>query len=186
MRTRITSFLLAILLLVSLAAIAADPGKHDFVLMDSIRVKPGDSGIMTIRVQSDDTTTYNGKNWVGVGSFCLPIKYNRSVIKLDSVKFTGSVKEWDEKFTNPKIDTGFVSFVGIYNIGAKDNPPLFSPKIPQEIIKIFFGVNKDAKPGKYLFELTIDPIQKEAYFGSVDGFNSWKPEFVPGIVIVRK
>jgi hypothetical protein len=185
MKTSIAGFLIAVLLWASMV-FAADPGKQDIVFMDSIRAKPGDSGMMTIRAQSDDTTTYNGKNWVGVGSFCLPIKYNRSVIKLDSVKFTGSVKEWDEKFTNPNIDTGFISFVGIYNIGAKERPPLFSPKIPEEIIKIFFSVNKDAKPGKYLFELTTDPIQKDAYFGSVDGINSWKPEFIPGKVIVRK
>ena len=164
----------------------ADPGKPDIISMDSVAVKVGKPAELAIRIQADDTTDYNGTSWVGVGSFCLPIKYDCNVIKLDSVKFIGALKDWDAKFTNPKIDTGFISFAGIYNTGGSENPSLHSPGKPEEIIRIYLQVAKGAKPGMYPFELTIDPIQNELYVGSVDGFHSWRPEFKPGKIVVTK
>jgi hypothetical protein len=165
-------------------ASASDPGKPDLIIMDSIQVKPGGSAVMSVKVIADDSTFYNKKNWLGVGSFCLPLKYDKKALIVDSTKFAGVVSEWDEKFTNARIDTGFVSFAGIYNIAGADNPVVFSPEKQHEFIQIFVRVDKAAKPGTYLFELTSDPIQDEAYLGSIDGYNSWKPGFVAGKVVV--
>ncbi len=165
---------------------AGDPGKPDMIVMDSVLVKDGGNGEMAVKIIADDSTFYNSKIWLGVGSFCLPLKYDKSVLAVDSTKFMGVVKDWDEKFTNSKIDTGFVSFAGIYNIAGADNPVVYSPETPLEFIRIFFHINKGTKPGTYLFELTEDPIQKEAYLGSIDGFNSWKPGFIAGKVVVAK
>lgn len=167
------------------AADRPDPGVSDQIIMDSVVVKPGESTVLKLRALADDITTHNKREWKGVGSFCIPLKYDMNAIRIDSARFVGSVSKWDEKFTNSKIDTGFISFAGIYNLGGGDNPALFSAEKPEEIIRIFATVAKDAAPGPYLFELTPDPIQKELYFGSIDGYHSWKPQFQPGKIVVK-
>jgi hypothetical protein len=182
-----------ILLVISLLGIvvaataqsAPDPGKPDVISMDSLAVKPGQNFVMSIKVMADDTTLHSGKNWVGVGSFCIPLKYDSKALKIDSVTFVGIIAEWDEQFTNQKIDTGFISFAGIHNIAGKDNPVFISPDKPQEIVKIFGRAQENAQPGTYSFEVTIDPIQKNAYLGSIDGVNGWKPKFIPGKILVK-
>jgi hypothetical protein len=169
----------------AIAQSSPDPGRPDLVILDSVAVEPGKPFTLSLKVQADDTTFSSEMKWAGVGSFCLPLKYNSKALKIDSVKFTGTVAQWDERFTNAKFDTGFISFAGIHNIAGKDNPVLLSPDKPEEIAKIFGSVHQDAKPGVYHFELTIDPIQKEAYLGSIDGMNGWKPKFIPGTVVVE-
>lgn len=183
----------AVLLIVALlgfvmpviAQSSPDPGQPDIVSMDSLQAKPGEKFVMSIKITADDTTLYSEKRFVGVGSFCLPVKYDPSVLKIDSVNFVGTVAEWDERFTNQKIDTGFISLVGIHNIAGKDNPVFHSPNTPKEIARIYGRVEAKATAGAYSFDLTIDPIQKDAYLGSIDGVNGWKPKFVPGKVVVK-
>jgi hypothetical protein len=164
---------------------AADPGSPDHISLDSILAKPGQSIELSLKVKADDSLLYNNKYWAGVGSFCIPLRYDQNAIKLDSVKFKGIVAKWDEKFTNPRIDTGFVSLVGIYNIGGEENPALISSDKAEEIARIYGRVNPKAKAGTYSIDLTVDPIQKELYFGSIDGVESWKPVFVPGKIVVK-
>jgi hypothetical protein len=101
------------------------------------------------------------------------------------VRFVGTIARWDEKFTNLRIDTGFVSFAGIHNIAGADNPVFHSPVKPEEVVKLFGTVKKEAKPGVYIFETTIDPIQKDAYLGSLDGLRGWRPQFKLGKVVVK-
>jgi hypothetical protein len=179
------ALIISLALLSPAISFAADPGKLDIVSLDSITAKPGAAIVLGIKIKADDSLLYNGKYWAGVGSFCLPLKYDRMAIKIDSAKFDGTLSRWDEKFTNAKIDTGFISFVGIYNIGGDDNPVLLTGDKSEDAIRIFGHVSKDAKPGIYLFELTKDPIQNELYFGSTDGMDSWTPVFVPGKVVVK-
>jgi len=164
---------------------APDPGRPDIISMDSLMLKPGQGFIMNLKIMADDTTFRSDQKWAGVGSFCLPLKYDAKALKLDSVKFVGAIAKWDEKFANKKIDTGFVSFAGIHNVGGDDNPVFLSPDSPTEAIKIFGHVLKDAKPGTYTFEFTIDPIQKSPYLGSIDGVNGWKPKLIPGKIVVE-
>ncbi len=162
-----------------------DPGKPDTVAMDSVSAGPGQTFALSLWIQADDSTFRVEKFWVGVGSFCIPIKYDRTAIRIDSVKYIGTIAEWDEKFTNAKIDTGFISFAGLHNIAGKENPVFLSPDKPQEVVRMFGSVLKGAKPGLYSFEMTIDPIQKDPYLGSVDGVNGWRPQFRPGKVLVK-
>jgi hypothetical protein len=163
-----------------------DPGKTDLVVLDSVLAKPGQNVEISLRVLIDDTTSFNNKPWYGVGSFCLPFLYNSNVIQIDSVRFKNTLLKWDEKFTNKKIDTGFVSFAGIYTLTGAEKPPLVSPKEPLEIVKLYLKIKADAKPGNYPFEITKDPLQGEMYFGSIDGYHSWKPKYVVGKVVVTK
>jgi hypothetical protein len=114
------------------------------------------------------------------------LKYDKQAFKIDSVKFTNELAQWEMKFTNPKIDTGFISISGIYRVVGKEKPVLFNPDKAQEILKMFITVNKDAKPGTYFFELTTDPIQNSAFLSSTDGINGWQPVFVPGKIVVKK
>jgi hypothetical protein len=162
-----------------------DPGKTDLIVLDSIQAKAGQSAVMAVKALVDDTTFFSDKNYVGVGSFCIPFKYDVSAIRVDSVKFENTVLSWDEKFTNPKIDTGFVSLGGIYTLAGKEKPALISPKEPMEIARIYLSVLPDAKPGKYSFEMTRDPRQGDMYFGSIDGYHSWKPVYMGGMVVVK-
>jgi hypothetical protein len=164
---------------------APDPGKPDVVSLDSISVRPGQEFIMSIKITADDTTFQGNQKWVGVGSFCIPLKYDSRALRIDSVNFVGVIADWDERFANQKIDTGFISFAGIFNIGGKENPVFISPDGPQEVVRIFGRVLKEARPGTYGFELTIDPIQKDIYLGSIDGVNGWKPKFMPGKIAVK-
>jgi hypothetical protein len=163
-----------------------DPGKPDQILLDSLQAKAGQSIKMGLQVLVDDETSFDGKTWSGVGSFCIPLKYNPSVIKLDSVIFRNMVNQWDEKFTNKGIDTGFVSLAGIYTLKGAEKPAIISPDKPLEIATFFMQIKAGAKPGKYTFELTKDPLQGGLYFGSIDGYHSWKPAFTSGKVIVVK
>jgi len=167
------------------AAERKDPGKPDLVRMDSVSVSPGESFVLGLHVRADDVTSHDNKEWKGVGTFNIPLKYDDAAIRLDSVKFVGVFSKWDEKFTNLKIDTGFVAFSGIHNIAGGDNPVLHSPKKAEEVIRLFATVSKDAVPGVYLFETTYDPIQKDLFLGSIDGFHSWRPQFTPGKVVVK-
>jgi hypothetical protein len=162
-----------------------DPGKPDLVVLDSLQAKPGQSVEMSLRVVADDTTQFSDKNYVGIGSFCIPFKYDVNVIKIDSVRFKNTLLKWDEKFTNPKFDTGFVSLGGIYTLTGAEKPALISPKEPLEIARFYLSILPDAKPGKYAFEITKDPRQGNMYFGSVDGYHSWRPVFSGGKVVVK-
>jgi hypothetical protein len=173
------------ILLASIAFAIDDPGRPDTLSLESIEIAPGQSGVIALRAIADDSTAFNDKVWRGVGSFCIPMKYYKNIMKVDSIKFAGSVANWDEKFANPRIDTGFVSLAGIYNISGKEKPALFSPEKGEVIARFYFTVDKKASKGSYGFALTSDPIQKELYFGSIDGFHSWKPVFIPGIIKVK-
>jgi hypothetical protein len=179
-------FLIAIsgIALTATAQSSPDPGKPDLVLIDSVASAPGKAFMISIRLVVDDTTQHNDKTWVGIGSFCIPLKYDSRALKMDSVKFVGTLANWDEKFTNSKIDTGFISFAGIHNIGGPDNPALFSPGGPEEVIIMFGSVKEGATPGLYKFEITVDPLQKDMYLGSIDGMHGWKPKFIPGRILV--
>ena len=181
----ISLILIASALLSTQAAEIIDPGKADKIAIDSVQVSPGSLGQLSIRVIADDSTFFNEKFWYGIGSFCIPLKYNKTAFSVDSVKFSGTIAAWDEKFTNSKVDTGFVSLAGIYNIAGEENAPLHSPDSAEVIARIFFKVDSNAKTGDYHLELTKDPIQKEMYFGSTDGYHSWKPEFSRGTITVK-
>jgi hypothetical protein len=165
---------------------AVDPGKPDIVSLDSVQAKAGQNVEMALRVLIDDKTSFNDKEWEGIGSFCIPVKYDIAAVKIDSVRFKNTVLKWDEKFTNKNLDSGRVSFAGIYTLAGAEKPALYSPKEPMEIAVIYMKVKPDTKPGKYLFELTTDPLQGDMYFGSTDGFHSWKPQFVAGKLVVLK
>ena len=54
-----------------------------------------------------------------------------------------------------------------------------------EIARLFVSIKPDAKPGSYKFAITKDPRQGDLYFGSIDGYHSWKPELNPGKVVVQ-
>lgn len=163
-----------------------DPGKPDIVSLDSVQAKAGQDVVMGLRVLIDDKTSFSDKNWEGIGSFCIPVKYDLAAVKIDSIRFKNTLLQWDEKFTNKNIDSGFVSFAGIYTLSGKEKPALYSPKDPMEIAVIYMKVKPDTKPGSYLFTLTTDPLQGDMYFGSTDGFHSWKPKFVTGKLVVIK
>ena len=163
----------------------ADPGKADQIIMDSLTAGAGESVVMTIGVVADDSTEIAGNKWVGVGTICIPINYDKNAMAVDSIKYTGTMANWDEHFANKKIDSGFVSINGIHDIGGKENPLLFSPDKREEIIRLYLSIKKDAKPGIYTFELTKDPIQGEYYLASGDGVTSWKPLFRPGKILIK-
>jgi hypothetical protein len=173
------------LLLITNAFSIQDPLVPDTLKLTDLEIKAGESGVMTVSIIADDTTFFNEQTWRGIGSFCIPLKYEKSIIKVDSVKFEGNVAKWDEKFCNSKIDTGFVSLAGIYNLGGDDNPAIYSPGKSEVIASIYFTSAKKAPAGLYGVILTHDPIQKEMYCGSIDGFNSWKPIFVPGKITIK-
>jgi hypothetical protein len=164
----------------------ADPGKPDQLLMDSVAVKAGQNFEMAISTITDDVTRFDSTDWSGIGSFCIPLKYDYSVIKIDSVKFENVLSQWDEKFTNEKIDTGFISFAGIYTLKGAEKPAIISPDKPMEIIRLYMHINKGSKPGNYTFDLTRDPLQDGLYFGSIDGYHAWKPQYKTGKVVVTK
>jgi hypothetical protein len=175
---------LCMLLIVDVFAIQ-DPVSPDTLRLQDIEIKAGKSGVMTISIVADDTTVFNDQTWRGIGSFCIPLKYEKAIMKVDSVKFEGNVAKWDEKFCNTKIDTGFVSLAGIYNLGGAENPALYSPGKSEVIASIYLTAAKDAPAGQYRVVLTHDPIQKEIYCGSTDGYNSWKPIFLSGKIRIR-
>jgi hypothetical protein len=164
---------------------ADDPGKADLVLMDSVTVKAGQSTVVGLGIQADDTTSFNGRTWQGVGSFCIPLKYDQRAFKVDSARFVGTLAQWDEKFSNPRKDTGFISFAGIYDLTGKGKPVLFAPARPEQVILIFLTAATDIEPGVYRFKLTSDPIQKEIFLGSPDGVHSWRPQFASGKIVIQ-
>jgi hypothetical protein len=162
-----------------------DPGQPDLLVLDSVQAKAGQSVEMSLKTLVDDTTWFSEKNYVGIGSFCIPFKYDARAMKVDSVKFQNTLLQWDEKFTNPMIDTGFVSLGGIYTLAGKEKPALISPVEPMEIARFYLSILPAAKSGKYEFEITTDPRQGKMYFGSVDGYHSWVPVYSGGVVIVK-
>jgi len=172
-------------LLITPAFSIQDPVTPDTLKLRDIEIKAGKSGVMTISIMADDTTVFNEQTWRGIGSFCIPLKYEKNALKVDSVKFEGNVANWDAKFCNSIIDTGFVSLAGIYNLGGDENPALYSPGKNETIASIYFTAAKDAPAGLYSVVLTHDPIQKEMYCGSIDGYNSWKPTFVAGKITIK-
>jgi hypothetical protein len=166
-------------------AISAESEKHS-VILDSVEVSPGKAfsvGMYVIadRIAEDET---DGK--MGFGSFCIPLKYDSESFTAESVDFLNTLENWDEKFTNPRIDTGFISLSGIYDMGGKDNTPVFTPDKPEKIAEIHFKAKKKAKPGIYTIELTIDPRQNKIFLGSPIGVKSVTPKFKPGVIVVKK
>ncbi len=167
------------------SSVAIDPGKPDEIIMDSVLTAAGQKVELGIRFWVDDTVKQDGKQWYGIGTLCIPIKYDSKAFKIDSVNFMGTMSKWDEKFTNAKIDTGFISINGIHSLGGKEKPTIFTSGKPEQMLKLFISISQNAKTGVYDFQLTADPLQKELYFGSPDGVHSWKPKFVPGKIFVK-
>lgn len=164
---------------------AAESDKH-IVMLDSIEVTIEQSFSIGLSVIADKIAPDEKPGKMGFGSFCIPMKYDKDAFVADSVVYKNTLTSWDEKFANPKIDTGFVSLAGIYDMGGKDNTPIYSPDEPEKIAELFFSVRDGAKPGAYKIELTIDPIQRKIFLGSTNGLNSVTPRFKPGIIIVKK
>lgn len=164
---------------------AAESDKHA-VILDSIEVTIEQSFSVGLSVIADKIAPDEKPGKMGFGSFCIPMKYDNKTFIADSVVYKNTLAGWDEKFTNPKIDTGFISLAGIYDMGGKDNTPIYSPNEPEKIAELFFSVRDGAEPGVYEIELTIDPKQNKIYLGSPNGLNSVMPKFRPGIIIVKK
>ena len=179
------AIILAIFYVIPSIIFASDPGNPDHVILDSVETKAGESIVISLWIVVDDTTFFDDSSWTGIGSFCIPLRYDVKALSADSVVFLNTLAEWDEHFTNRRIDTGFVSISGIFNLGGNDNLPIFAAEKPEEVAMIFFKVREDARPGVYDIGLTIDPIQKEMYFGSPDGMHGWRPEFTTGKVVVK-
>lgn len=155
------------------------------VILDSVEVTGGESFVMGISVIADQIDPKEDSDKKGAGSFCIPLKYDKEAFVADSVVFMNTLSAWDEKFTNPKLDTGFVSLAGIYDMGGRDNPTLYNPGTPERIAEIFFTTVKKAKKGTYAIELTRDPRQNEIYLGSSMGVMSVIPRFEKGIVVIK-
>src|SRR5512139_1640532 len=102
MKSIYTLNLLICIAMLSIVAFAADPGKSDMVIMDSLAAKAGQSLVMPVKIMADDTTNLAGSQWIGIGTMCIPLKYDLKAFKIDSVKFVGTMAKWDEKFTNRK------------------------------------------------------------------------------------
>ncbi len=190
MRTRISTIILISVFLSAAVSGRAenqriDTGNPDYVILDSVNASPGGKVAVGMSILTDDNRSNGDDRWEGIGSFCIAVKYDVGAMKADSVVFVNSLTGWDEKFTNSKIDTGFISMAGIYDLGGKDNSPLLSPKKPERAAWIYFSVNKKAKPGVYALESTIDPRQKETYLGSPDGVHAWTPRFTPGTIVIK-
>ena len=164
---------------------AAQSDKHT-VILDSIEVIIEQSFSVGLSVIADKIAPDEKPGKMGFGSFCIPMKYNKDAFVADSVVYKNTLISWDEKFANPKIDTGFVSLAGIYDMGGKDNTPIYSPNKPEKIAELFFSVRESAEPGVYKIELTIDPRQNKIFLGSPNGLNSVTPRFKPGIMVVKK
>jgi hypothetical protein len=165
-------------------AISAESENHA-VILDSIEVSAGESFVMGINVIAGKIAPDEEPGMMGFGSFCIPLKYDSKAFVADSVIFINTLDEWDEKFTNPKIDTGFISLAGIYDLGGKDNPPVYSPDKQERIAEIFFTANKKTEKGIYEIELTKDPRQNNIYLGSTKGLMSITPKFKSGKIVVK-
>ncbi|UCE66431.1 MAG: hypothetical protein JSU85_00020 [Candidatus Zixiibacteriota bacterium] len=172
------------LLISALPALAIESDKHA-VILDSVEVSAGDKFVVGVSVIADKIAPDEESGKMGFGSFCIPLKYDRELFVVDSVTFMNTLTDWDEKFTNPKIDTGFVSLAGIYDLGGKDNPPVYTPDKPERIAEIFFRADKKAEKGIYEIELTRDPRQNKIYLGSPKGVVSVTPIFKKGIIVVK-
>ena len=164
---------------------AAEESNNHAVLLDSVEVSAGESFVLGLSIMADriDPDEVSGKE--GVGSFCIPMKYNRDMFVVDSVVFINTLSKWDEAFTNPKTDTGFISLAGIYDMGGKDNPTMYNPGKPERSAEIYFSASKKAKPGIYKIELTRDPRQGNIYLGSSLGVKAVVPKFKSGIVVIK-
>ncbi|UCC79650.1 MAG: hypothetical protein JSW64_15520 [Candidatus Zixiibacteriota bacterium] len=167
-----------------LPALSFESEKHT-VILDSVEVSAGKSFVVSVNVIADKIDPGEEPGKMGFGSFCIPLKYDKEAFVADSVVFMNTLTEWDEKFTNPKIDTGFVSLSGIYDMGGKDNPPVYTPEKPEKIAEIFFTAGKKAEKGSYEIELTKDPRQSYIYLGSPKGVVSVTPKFIKGIIVVK-
>ena len=155
-------------------------------MLDSVEVTPGSAFSVNIQVIAGKIADDEPEGKMGFGSFCIPLKYDKDSFTADSVVFFNTLTQWDEKFTNPKIDTGFVSLAGIYDMGGKDNKPVYTPDKPEKIAEIFFTAKKKIKPGVYKIDLTEDPRQNWIYLGSPVGLKSITPVYVPGKIVVKE
>jgi hypothetical protein len=167
------------------SALAIESEKHS-VILDSVEVAPGKTFAVGLLVIADKIADDEPQGKMGFGSFCIPLKYDKESFAADSVVFLNTLSQWDEKFTNPKIDTGFISLSGIYDMGGKDNKPIYTPDKPEKIAEIYFTARKKAKPGTYTIELTSDPRQNKIFLGSPLGVKAITPKFRPGVIVVKK
>jgi len=173
-----------ILLFAGVSGVSAESEKHAVVL-DSVEASAGEHFVIGVSVMADKIAEDEKPGRMGFGSFCIPLKYDKNAITADSVVFMNTITEWDEKFSNPTIDTGFVSLAGIFDMGGKDNPPIYSPDKFEKMAEIHFTANKKAKTGVYKIELTRDPLQDRIYLGSPNGIKSVNPRFKAGIIVVK-
>lgn len=173
------------LILIYSSAKAIESEKHS-VMLDSVEVASGKAFVVGVNVIADKISDDEPEGKMGIGSFCIPLKYDRESFSADSVVFLNTLAQWDEKFTNPAIDTGFISLSGIYDMGGKDNLPVYTPDKPERIAEIYFRAKKKTKPGIYTIELTSDPRQNKIFLGSTLGVKAITPKFKPGVIVVEK
>ena len=174
-----------IILLAGASPVLSIESEKHTVILDSVEVSAGEPFVIGISVIADKIAPNEESGKMGFGSFCIPLKYDNEAFVVDSVAFINTLAAWDEKFTNPKIDTGFVSLSGIYDMGGKDNTPVYTPDKPERIAQIFFRADKNAEKGIYEIELTRDPRQNKIYLGSPKGVVAVTPKFKKGIIVVK-
>jgi hypothetical protein len=172
------------LLVSAVSAFSIESEKHA-VILDSVEISAGEHFVVGINVVADRIANDEKPGRMGFGSFCIPLKYDKTAFVADSVIFLNTLAEWDEKFTNVRIDTGFVSLSGIYDMGGKDNPPVYTPDKQEKIAEIYFTAEKKAEKEIYTIELTRDPRQDNIFLGSPTGVVSVRPKFKPGIVVIK-
>jgi hypothetical protein len=159
---------------------------QDQVVIEAVSTTPGGSFTVNIDFVVCESHEKDGVTYKGIGSFCIPLLYNNEVFTADSMVFMNTITAWDEKFVNSVIDTGFISIAGIFDMGGKDNPQLFTGNDKAETVaKIFFHTSENAKAGEYSIDLTMDPRQRDPYFGSADGVKSWLPLYTPGKIVIE-
>jgi hypothetical protein len=175
---------IVILMVGGVSVYSAESEKHS-VILDSVEASAGEHFVVGINVIADRIADDEKPGRMGFGSFCIPLKYDKTVFVADSVIFKNTLTEWDEKFANQKFDTGFVSLAGIYDMGGEDNPPVYTPDKQERIAEIHFTAGKKSEKGIYLIELTRDPRQDTIFLGSPTGVVSVRPKFKPGIVVIK-
>lgn len=174
-----------ILLLAGGVSVYSAESENHAVILDSVEISAGKSFVVGINVVADRIAEDEKPGKMGFGSFCIPMKYDKTAFVVDSVTYLNTLLEWDEKFTNPKVDTGFISISGIYDMGGKDNPPIYTPDKQERIVEIHCTANKKAPKDIYKIELTRDPRQDNIFLGSPTGVVSVRPQFKPGIVVIK-
>lgn len=170
---KITRISIVVVIFISVAVFAQDPGDPDSLIIGIVEVPEGTPSVMVpIYAVTDDS----------VAQFTLPIQWSSidGQIHPAGVYYFNPLIFWDEVNDTIDIDNSRLLITGICDTGGDDNPVLFTDYQRLVVMRIFVTIHPEAANQFVPISAYEDPFHGPPVFGLEGGGISFTPAIMDG------